>query len=197
MSITIRTTIYVFVGLLLIVVLFAVVARAQTTLSTNVTVGGGTHVAGTLSKGSGTFAIDHPLDPKNKLLFHSFLESPDVKNIYDGIAKLDRNGRAEIILPDYFLTLNKDLRYLSTSIGESMPGLYVEREVEFQKFWLGLIKRPTFVIAGGTPGGTISWQLTGIRKDVFITENPIIVEVEKGPDQLIDKGECLFKPLCE
>ncbi len=173
------------------------VARAQTTLSTDVTIGDGTHVAGTLSKGSGTFAIDHPLDPKNKLLFHSFLESPDVKNIYDGIAKLDRNGRAEIMLPDYFLALNKDFRYLSTSIGEAMPGLYIEREVESQKFWLGLITRPTFVIAGGTPGGTISWQLTGIRKDVFITENPIIVEVEKGPDELVDKGECLFEPLCE
>ncbi len=173
------------------------VARAQTTLSTDVTVGDGTHVAGTLSKGSGTFAIDHPLDPKNKLLFHSFLESPDVKNIYDGIAKLDRNGRAEIILPDYFLALNKDLRYLASSIGEAMPNLYVESEVSEKKFWLGLIKRPTFIIAGGTPGGTISWQLTGIRKDVFITENPIIVEVEKGPDELVDKDECLFEPLCE
>jgi hypothetical protein len=44
---------------------------------------------------------DHPLDPKNKLLFPSFVESPDVKNLYDGIATLDKNAAAVIQLPLY------------------------------------------------------------------------------------------------
>jgi len=197
MRITAQTIGYTTAGLLLVVALFAVAVRAQTTLSTNVTVGDATHVAGTLSKGSGTFAIDHPLDPKNKLLYHSFLESPDAKNIYDGVTTLDKNGSAKIKLPEYFLALNKDFRYLATSMGEAMPNLHVQKEVGTEKFWLGLIERPTFVIAGGEPNGKISWQVSGIRNDIFITERPIIVEVEKGPEQVVDTGECLFESLCE
>lgn len=182
---------------LLVTLLFSSVSYGQTTLSTNVSVTDMIHVAGTLSKGSGTFAIDHPLDPKNKLLYHSFVESPDVKNIYDGVAILDKNGRTVVQLPEYFLALNKDFRYLATSIGESMPNLHIENEVQSRLFWLGLIERPVFVIAGGVPGGEVSWQVTGIRKDVFITERPIINEVEKGPEQIVDVGECIYGPLCE
>jgi hypothetical protein len=39
---------------------------------------GNVHIAGNLSKGGGSFQIDHPLDPMNKLLYHSFVESPDI-----------------------------------------------------------------------------------------------------------------------
>jgi len=197
MRVTTTTTIYIFAGLLLLLAFIAGAVRAQTTLSTNVTVGDGTHVAGTLSKGSGTFAIDHPLDPKNKILYHSFVESPDVKNVYDGTVTLDKNGSAEILLPEYFLALNKDFRYLATPIGEAMPNLHVSKEVTVEKFWFGLIERATFVISGGEPKGEISWQITGIRDDVFIREKPIIVEVNKNPEQVVDRGECLYEPLCE
>jgi hypothetical protein len=44
-------------------------------------------------------------------------------------------------------------------------------------------------IAGGAPNGKVSWQVTGVRHDPFILDNPIIPEVEKGPRQIIDKGE--------
>src|SRR6478736_942981 len=42
-----------------------------------------------ISKLSGQFRIDHPLDPLHKYLQHSFVESPDMKNVYDGITVLD------------------------------------------------------------------------------------------------------------
>src|SRR5262249_57472104 len=42
-------------------------------------------VTGNLSKGGGSFKIDHPLDPANKYLYHSVLESPDMKNIYHDV----------------------------------------------------------------------------------------------------------------
>jgi hypothetical protein len=45
---------------------------------------GNVNVTGTLSKGGGSFKIDHPLDPTNKNLYHSFVESPDMMNIYNG-----------------------------------------------------------------------------------------------------------------
>ncbi|MCA9325474.1 hypothetical protein KDA23_05435, partial [Candidatus Saccharibacteria bacterium] len=86
---------------------------AQTALkhTPTVSVTGGASVTGTLSKSSGTFVIDHPLDPANKLLFHSFVESPDVKNMYDGIVTTDSSGEALVTLPDYFESLNRDYRY--------------------------------------------------------------------------------------
>ena len=46
--------------------------------------GGNVQINGNLTKSSGSFKIDHPLDPANKYLYHSFVESPDMKNIYDG-----------------------------------------------------------------------------------------------------------------
>jgi hypothetical protein len=41
------------------------------------TIPGNLTVNGTLAKGSGSFVIDHPLDPANKYLYHSFVESPE------------------------------------------------------------------------------------------------------------------------
>jgi hypothetical protein len=40
------------------------------------------------------FKIDDPLDPANEYLYHSFVESPDMMNIYNGIAILDAHGSA-------------------------------------------------------------------------------------------------------
>src|SRR5690606_1929323 len=90
------------IGVLLVAVSVSLVYRealAQVNFSGTVSVSGGVSVLGSLSKGSGTFVIDHPLDPENKLLYHSFVESPDVKNIYDGIVTLDENGEATVELP--------------------------------------------------------------------------------------------------
>ncbi len=171
----------------LVFLLFPALVTAVT-ITDSVTITGLT-VTGALSKGSGSFLIDHPLDPKNKLLYHSFVESPDVKNIYDGIATLDEKGEARIELPNYFLALNKDFRFLGTAIGVPSPNLYL-KESAGRKFWLfGSIG---FTLAGGTPGTKVSWQVTGIRHDPYILKNPIVVEVEKGEGQPVDKGEYIF-----
>lgn len=159
------------------------------TFTTSSTVTGTVNVVGTLSKGSGSFVIDHPLDPKNKLLYHSFVESPDVMNIYDGIVELDGNGEATIILPDYFLALNEDFRYLGTAMGAPMPNLHIDAEVRRRLWLFGSIEMK---ISGGVAGGKVSWQVTGIRHDPFIRAHPIVTEVEKGPDELVKKGEYLF-----
>jgi len=162
-------------------------ASGQTTLSGNVLFSADITILGSLSKGSGTFVIDHPQKPRTHLLYHSFVESPDVKNIYDGIAKLDESGEATILLPSYFEALNKDFRYQYFPLFESMPGLYIKQEIYSNKF----------TIAGGEPGGRVSWQVTGIRHDPYILANPIIPEVEKGPDEIVNRGECIFEPLCQ
>src|SRR6202023_673525 len=77
----------------------------------NANVTGNLSVGGTLSKAAGSFKIDHPLDPENKYLYHSFVESPDMMNIYNGNVVLDANGQAIVQMPDWFEALNQDFRY--------------------------------------------------------------------------------------
>jgi hypothetical protein len=139
---------------------------------------GNVHITGTLSKSAGSFRIDHPQDPENKVLSHSFVESPEMKNIYDGIIVLDNSGAGQVILPSYFDALNTEFRYQLTSIGMPGPDLYIASEISGN----------TFRIAGGKPGQKVSWMVTGIRKDPYAQQHPIKVEEEKNSEE---KGKYL------
>ena len=130
---------------------------------------GDVQITGNLSKGSGSFLIDHPLDPANKYLKHSFVESPDMMNIYNGNALMGEKGQAWIQLPKYFKALNQDFRYQLTAIGASAPNLYIAEKISDNRF----------KIAGGKPGMEVSWQVTGIRHDPYAVAHRIIVEEEK------------------
>jgi hypothetical protein len=137
-------------------------------------------IIGNLEKAGGSFKIDHPLDPANKYLCHSFVESPDMKNVYDGIVVLDRKGKAEIELPDWFGALNKDFRYQLTAIGAPGPNLYIAEEISDKTTnYTSNNKNSRFKIAGGTSGMKVSWQVTGIRKDPWANDHRIEVEEEK------------------
>lgn len=144
----------------------------------------GLHVGTSVGAGVKHFVIDDPLDPLNKLLLHTNVESPDVKNIYDGIIKLDGNGEAVVLLPEYFDALNYDVRYQLKPVGQPMPNLYVKK----------LEANNQFTIGGGAPGGSVSWQVTGIRHDPYILANPINPLVAKGPNQLVSQGQYLYPP---
>lgn len=143
-----------------------------------VRVTGNLQVTGSVSKGSGTFKIDHPMDPENKFLYHSFVESPDMKNIYDGVVTLDASGAATVTLPAYFNALNKEYRYQLTCVGGYAP-VYIAKEVD----------NNTFEIAGGKPGLKVSWTVTGIRQDPYANMNRVQPEVEKSADE---KGLYLY-----
>lgn len=129
---------------------------------------GDTNVTGTLSKGAGSFVIDHPLDPEGKILRHSFVESPDMMDIYNGNVRLDDRGEAVVELPAWFEALNRDFRYQLTGIGDFVPA-YVRDEVRDNRF----------TIAGGKAGQRVSWQVTGVRRDAFAEANRIVVEEAK------------------
>lgn len=130
---------------------------------------GNVHVGGTLTKGAGAIKIDHPLDPENKYLLHSFVESPDMMNVYNGNVVLDGEGKASVTLPDWFEALNREFRYQLTAIGGPGPNLYVAQEIAGNQFQ----------IAGGAPGLKVSWQVTGIRKDPYAEAHRIPVEQDK------------------
>lgn len=130
-------------------------------------------VGGILSAALKEFKIDHPLDPGRKYLVHSTVESPDMKNVYDGIVTLEADGQAWVELPAYFEALNKNFRYQLTAIGTPAPNLYIAQEVHGNRFQ----------IAGGEPGGKVSWQVTGIRHDPYAEQHPLLVEEEKQADE--------------
>ena len=125
-------------------------------------------VSGTLTKGGGSFKIDHPLDPANKTLSHSFVESPDMMNIYNGNIVTDANGEATVLLPDYFEALNRDFRYQLTVIGQYAQAIVAEE-----------VTNNHFRITTNIPGVKVSWQVTGIRRDAWAERNRIPVEQEK------------------
>jgi hypothetical protein len=129
---------------------------------------GNVQVTGTLSKGGGAFRIDHPLDPENKYLSHSFVESPDMMNIYNGNITTDASGEAIVTLPDYFDALNKDFRYQLTVIGTFAQAIIGEE-----------VRDNRFAIKTSAPNVRVSWQVTGIRHDAFANKNRILVEEEK------------------
>jgi hypothetical protein len=114
------------------------------------------------------FKIDHPQDPENKYLMHSSVESPDMKNIYDGTITLDSNGEATVRLPTYFEALNRDFRYQLTCVGGYAP-VYIAEKISGNQF----------KIAGGKAGLEVSWMVTGIRQDAYAKAHPIVVEQEK------------------
>src|SRR4030095_8302577 len=131
---------------------------------------GDVQVTGVLSKGGGSFKIDPPLAPENRYLYHSFVESPDMMNIYNGIVSLDNNGDAVVEMPDWFGALNRNFRYLLTAVGAPMPGLYIAEEITNNRF----------KISGGMAGMKVSWQVTGVRQDAWANKNRIKVEEDKS-----------------
>ena len=133
---------------------------------------GNVFITGSLSKGSGSFQIDHPLDPANKFLYHSFVESPDMMNVYNGNIVTNRRGLATVTLPEYFEALNRDFRYQLTVIGQFAQAI-VAKEISGNRFTIRTSK----------PGVKVSWQVTGVRHDAYADAHRIQVEVEKPPQE--------------
>lgn len=139
---------------------------------------GNAHVNGTLSKSAGTFKIDHPLDPENKYLSHSFVESPEMMNLYTGTVRTDRRGRATVRMPAWFEALNRSFTYQLTAIG-SPARAWVQRE----------IRGNTFAIRTEDPRVKVSWMVTGVRQDAYARAHPTPVEQAKAA---ADRGRYLF-----
>jgi hypothetical protein len=127
--------------------------------------GGDVNVTGNLSKSGGSFKIDHPLDPANKYLYHSFVESPDMMNIYNGNVTTDAQGIAVVQMPDWFEALNRDFRYQLTVMGQFAQAIVAGKMAGHQ-----------FTIKTDKPSVEVSWQVTGVRHDAWADAHRIPVE---------------------
>ena len=138
---------------------------------------GNVQIAGNLAKSSGTFKIDHPQDPANKYLIHSFVESPDMMNVYNGNITTDANGIATVSLPSYFEAENKDFKYQLTVVDNSSD--FIMAKVSEK------VSNNTFKIKTSKPNVEVSWQVTGVRQDAYANAHRIVDVVDKAPE---DKG---------
>jgi trimeric autotransporter adhesin len=126
---------------------------------------GNVDVDGNLSKAGGSFKIDHPLDPENKYLYHSFVESPDMMNIYNGNVTTDAAGNAVVTMPTWFEALNRDFRYQLTVMGQFAQAIVASKMAGNQ-----------FAIRTDKPNVEVSWMVTGVRHDAWADAHRIPVE---------------------
>lgn len=130
---------------------------------------GNVHVAGTLTGTTKSFLIDHPLDPANKYLQFTSVESPDMMNVFSGNIVTDQNGIAIVVMPDYFEASNTDFKYQLTVIGQFAQAIIKEK-----------ISDNRFIIQTDKPSVEVSWQVTTVRNDAFAQKHRIVPEYEKA-----------------
>ena len=138
-------------------------------------------VFGNIYKSGGSFKIDDPEDPANKYLSHSFVESPDMMNLYNGNVVTDANGDAAIQLPSWFESLNRDFRYQLTPIGQFAQAMVATE-----------IASGRFTIKTDKPNVKVSWLVTGVRQDAWANAHRIPVEQTKADTE---KGRYLHPEL--
>ncbi|MDC0834724.1 hypothetical protein POG22_17190 [Geitlerinema sp. CS-897] len=142
---------------------------------------GNVRVTGNLTKGSGNFLIDHPLDPLNQTLRHGFVESPENLCLYRGKVRLGDRGEAVVTMPSYFaaLTKEKDATVMLTPIGRKPFLVSYEWNDDC-----------TALSVFGMENAEVSYLVMADRDDPVMRHHQQPVEQEKG-DGHFEKGKLL------
>ncbi len=134
--------------------------------------GTGVYCQGALqATGTKAFRIDHPSDPENKYLLHYCSEGPEPLNIYRGNVETDAAGFAVISLPPYFEDINRDATYQLTVI-DSSDDWVLAKVVQG-------VTNNAFTIRTSKPGVHVSWEVQGVRNDLYTRHYGAPVEVDK------------------
>ena len=140
-------------------------------------------IGGTLSKGGGTFKIDHPLAPTEKILYHAFVEAPRYDLIYRGVATL-LNGR---IMVDIDAASNM-MKGTFAALCQNAIVVSLQNQDSFARCKPGPVSNGEFVIECEDPtaSDSVAWIVMAERKDSFIVQSKstdeaghLLVEVEK------------------
>ncbi len=91
--------------------------------------------------------------------------------------------KAVVGLPPYSAKIIKDQRYALAAIGAPMPKPHATEEAalatEAQAGPGVAVPASVFRIAGGAPGGKVSWRIDAVRNDLRARSRPMDVETEK------------------
>ncbi len=129
---------------------------------------GDVYATGSINSQNAITKLDHPLDPANKYLSQSSLQSPDMMNFYNGNIVTDADGNAVVELPEWFEAINRDFRYQLTVIGQFAQAIVDKK-----------ISGNSFAIKTDKPNVEVSWQVTGIRQDAWANAHRTPVEQQK------------------
>jgi len=126
---------------------------------------GAMSVPGALSKGSGTFLIDHPLDPYNRNLRHGFVEAPRYDLIYRGTIQLV-NGRATVDIDAASNMISGTFAALTTNAVVTS----LQNQDGFARLKPGAINGGSFEIICEDEACTdhVSWVVIAERNDPFV-----------------------------
>ena len=145
---------------------------------------GNCSISGSLSKGSGSFKIDHPLPEKNAThnLVHSFIEGPQADNLYRG--KVDLIGGLATVNIDTvvgmtegtFAALNREVQCFTTNESgwTAIKGSVIGNIL-------------TIVAQADDCTDTISWMVIGERKDAHM--------LSEETDWTDSDGKVIIEPL--
>jgi len=149
-----------------------------------VSANGNVNVTGTLSAKAKNFQIDDPLDPENKYLIHTSVESSEMMNIYTGNVTTDELGLATVTLPAWFEAENGDFRYQLTVIGGRFAQAIVSKEIADNQF----------TISTNASNVKVSWQVTAVRQDSYAKAHPLVVEQMKPASERAGASHPEFGP---
>ena len=137
---------------------------------------------GSVSKNSGSFKIDHPLESKKDThhLVHSFVEAPQADNIYRGVVELE-NGTATINLDTVSGMTEGTFVALNTN-----TSCFTSNETDWDSV-KGSITGNILTIACQNSSSTanVSWLVIGERQDQHMLDN----------DWTDDSGKVIVEPL--
>jgi hypothetical protein len=130
--------------------------------------------------------IDHPDDPENKLFESAAVEAPEQLMLYRGKARLDASGEATVGMPSYFKGMMREegATVELTPIGRARGGEHYEWSYE----WAPTLDR--FQVFG-EPGREVAWVVMAERDDPVARQRPLVVEQEKGPGTICERGRFL------
>ena len=127
-------------------------------------------VAGSVTSDDATHVrIDDPVDPANKYLVQSSVQSSENMNIYTGNVTTDEFGLATVTLPKWFEAANGDFRYQLTVIGGRFAQAIVSKEIANNQF----------TISTNASNVKVSWQVTAVRQDAYAQAHPLVAEQVK------------------
>lgn len=134
----------------------------------DVFIGRDLQVVGTLSKGAGTFDIDHPLDPENKDLVYSFIEGPRPYLLFSGTTKLQK-GRAIVDLDAEANQMAGTFAAL-TQNAHGQAWNESDDEDNFDRVRLVKIEdgKATIKCENSDADFEVGWSVTAERNDAFI-----------------------------